>query len=461
VSTTAPPRRPSLDGRALARSAGILTVARPLGALAFTASLVLLPRWGDPAVVDDVTWAYFAYLFLTSILNLGLERLAGPWAGRHPTAPLGGLMGPVLTVRLLTLPLGGLALWVLLRALGVHLDGAVVSWTAVWIAAGQVGAFLYAVLRVEGRVGLEARTSIALRSAQAVTVVVGAAEGWSAGRLIGGLAILEVVTTALLLVATRVRPTANAAAVRALPWGLLAQFTALEVVGFLYLRVDTLLVTRLLDPSTGATYTLLYRVIDAAVAVLTPFVLVVYPQAALRAAAGEALTGLRRIGLRLVPALATAAAVVAVLLVPLLLDAVPRYADHGTAVRLLVAAIPLLAWNAVELHLRAAEGRTRQVLLLSLIVLATAVIVSVPAIELWGLRGAAAGVVAAEAVQSALLGIGLDHDDRSSVRWVLGASAVLVAIALAWAASPLGGIAAVALLAVSARRSWVLTGELR
>ena len=59
---------------------------------------------------------------------------------------------------------------------------------------------------------------------------------------------------------------------------LLFTYTGVELVAFSYLRVDTVLVGSIVGASPGATYSLVYRVVDAAVARDTVPALAVSPR---------------------------------------------------------------------------------------------------------------------------------------------------------------------------------------
>jgi O-antigen/teichoic acid export membrane protein len=370
-------------------------------------------------------------------------------------------MAPVLTVRLASIPLVVVAMAGLLRVVRVDLDSGTFLWTSLWIAAGQVGTFVYAVVRVDGRTAIESISSVVVRLAQAGALVVAAMAGWSATGVIGSLALLELTLAVGLLAGVGLRPTGRFADVTALPWRELAAFTLLEIVGFMYLRTDTVLVGRLLDSTSGATYTLLYRVIDAAVAVVTPLVMVLYPQAALRAAAGESLERYRRVGLGLVPTVGVVAAAVGALLAQPLLDLVPRYDDHAVVLRCLLAAVPLMTWNAIELHLRAAEGATRAVVRVGLLTFIVAIVVSVPLIDRWGLRGAALGVVVAEATQLLLLLRRMDMADRRAAVWVLASSSILALVSWHAASVNVWWIGPALLIGLGTHRAAAHRGGLR
>ena len=62
--------------RTFLRSAGKLAVARQLSGLVFVAAVLALPTLTSRSISTDFVWSYFAMLTLTSLLGLGLERLA-------------------------------------------------------------------------------------------------------------------------------------------------------------------------------------------------------------------------------------------------------------------------------------------------------------------------------------------------------------------------------------------------
>ncbi len=77
----------------------------------------------------------------------------------------------------------------------------------------------------------------------------------------------------------RLPTTARLASPAGLPLRLLGAYTLIEVLAFAYLRVDALVIGRLLGPGPGATYVLAYRILDGLTALLTPFLLYLFPAA--------------------------------------------------------------------------------------------------------------------------------------------------------------------------------------
>ena len=51
-------------------------MARQLSGLVFVAAVLALPTLTSRSISTDFVWSYFAMLTLTSLLGLGLERLA-------------------------------------------------------------------------------------------------------------------------------------------------------------------------------------------------------------------------------------------------------------------------------------------------------------------------------------------------------------------------------------------------
>jgi hypothetical protein len=78
----------------------------------------------------------------------------------------------------------------------------------------------------------------------------------------------------------------------------------------------------------------------------------------------------------------------------------------------------------VELHLRAAEAKTAEVVGIGAVTLVLATVATVPALHLFGLPGAAVGVLLAEAVQ---LGLLLAVRRSEGAWWAVGASLALLA----------------------------------
>ena len=115
------------------------------------------------------------------------------------------------------------------------------------------------------------------------------------------------------------------------------------------------------------------------------------------------------------PTLAAGAAGVAVVLAGTLGSLVPRFAGEIGTLRLLIAAVPLLVWNALELYLRAARGRHGAVLVIGLVALAVNVLLCVALVDAHGLRGAAVALLGAELAQTVVLVATARTNERSVV----------------------------------------------
>ena len=439
------------------KSAAALAAGRQLGALALMGAVVALPMLSDRRVVDDFLWVYFASLFLTSILNLGLERVAAPLVGRAPEAPLGATIRPVLLARAASVPVTVLALWVLFAVVGVSLPGAAWAFSLLWVVAVQVQGVAFAALRAGQRPGLEPVVGLASRLVEALVLLVLAAGGAGVIGLVAAMAAVETVVAVLAVRALGPIPARGGAPVGGLPWRTLGLYTGVEVVGFAYLRVDVILVGVLLGAGPGATYSLVYRVVDALTGLATPVLLLLFPYAARRFSAGHRLTQVRERALRLVPAGAAVAATAAVLGVALVAAAVPRFEEGLVALRLLLVSVPLYFASAIELHLRSAEDRNREVLAIGAGVLAANVALNLVLIPWRGLEGAAWALIVTETLQVlAIMATARSREpDRSVTRWgavTLGyAAALLVAVLLVNAGAALAGaLVAAGLVAAAA-----------
>lgn len=385
----------------LLRSAAVLGAGRQVGSLALMGTVLVLPAVAERGVVDDFIWAYFASLFLSSILNLGLERVVAPTVARSGGAMLRSVLQPVLCVRLYTFPVSMAALWALYRFVDVRLPMAAWAFSLAWVLAIQVQGVAFAGLRAVARYRFEPATALVSRLVEAAAVLALAAAGASVTALIGAVACVEV---AVALVAVRGLGKEDECApstVRhpALPWRTISVYALVELLAFAYLRVDMALVGHILGPGPGATYGLVYRVIDALTGLATPVLLILFPFAARAVAVGDGLLALRDRALRLLPGAAVVLSVAAVFFAALLAEAVPRFGEGLSALRILLIAVPLYFLSAIELHLRSAENRNAGVLTIGALVLMLNVALNIVLLPRYGLNGAAWAVCLSEAVQ--------------------------------------------------------------
>jgi O-antigen/teichoic acid export membrane protein len=414
------------------------------GALVLVAAVLALPALTGAATVTAFTWAYVGMLTLTSLLGLGAERLATLLVAERGSASPADALRPLVLVRIATVPVSALALWALVAF--VHADlpiGAAVAAVG-WIAAVHLGVLAAAGLRSLGDARTEPRVIGFVRCVQAGALVGVAALGAGATTLVVLLALLEAAGALRLMaaVADVERDQLAGAHGPRTPlggWRRVVALAGIETVGLLYLRADLLLVGHLLGAGPGATYGLLYRVVDGAGGAAGTASLWLFADAAAGRDGGDDRSGVRSRSLHVLPAVACAVGVVAVVGAGALGALVPRFADDVGTLRLLIAVVPMLVWNALELHVRAARGRHAGVLVIGLAALLVNVVLCVVLVGDHGLRGAAVALLAAELVQTVALVASSRLGERPLVtRSALLASAgclVLVGVAVA-----LGGV---------------------
>ena len=73
--------------------------------------VLTLPAVATARIVTHFTWAYVAMLTLTSLLGLGIERLAMLLVAQRGPRSAADAVRPLVVLRLLTAPLGAFALW--------------------------------------------------------------------------------------------------------------------------------------------------------------------------------------------------------------------------------------------------------------------------------------------------------------------------------------------------------------
>lgn len=464
------------DLRTLLRSAAVLAAGRQAGAVVFTGALLVLPRLAPRGVVDDFLWAFFATLFLTSILNLGLERVVGVLVARRPSDPLAGTLQPVLVARACSTLLTVVSLWALYRFVGVSLPAPAWVLSLAWIVAVQVQGVTFSGLRAVGRTTIEPWLAGSSRLAESVAVVALAHAGVGIVGLIGAMTAVEAVVAAASVRAIGTGSGSAAAgsgapgapgsfrSLATLPWATIGLYTGVEVLGFAYLRVDVALVGRLGGSGPGATYALVYRLVDALTGLLTPVLLLLFPVAAGLVASGEGLRSIRRDATRVIPAGAAVMTAAALGVGSVIGFVVPRFDEGLPALRVLLVTVPLYAFCAVELYLRSAEGRNRQVLAIGAVVLATNVGLNLVLIPSHGLPGAAWALVLTEILQLGLVMATSTAAERSTVvhgRMALGYATAVAALAVLSNAGRAPAAMGLAALLVGAASSVVMRSNVR
>ena len=399
-------------------------------------------------------------LTLTSLLGLGLERLAATVAGARGDAPLGAALAPVLVVRIVTAPLAAVGLWAVLTFVGVHLSAAAWWATMLWIVAGVMGPVLFGGLRAAGNSNIEPAVMLSVRAAQAIVLATLAVAGAGTAVLVLAVALLEcagIVVAAAAVGPVRAATTSSGGGAgggiggwRRLPLRQAFALAGIDVVGLLNLRADLLLVGHMLGATLGATYGLLYRAVDGFNGVVGSAGLWLYAESANERDGGTDPAGLRARSLALLPRLGLALAVVVVLAAGAAGILVPRLASETDTLRILAAAFPLLTVNAVELHVRSGRGRNREVLAVNSITLAINLPLSIGLISAFGLPGAAAALAISELVQATLLWCSASGAERALVGRALAiaaAGAVILGLTVVALAHGQPALAAVGVLA--------------
>ena len=176
--------------RSFLRAAGMLAGGRQIAALAFVGVVLALPNVGRPAVVEQFLWAYYGCLIMTSVGGLGFERAAGLAAARNGGNGRAALV-PLLVLRLATIPLEALGLWLVVRFVGVELPTPTFLVTVVWILGIQLQLPSFSVLRTCGRRTVEPGTWLVIRLVEAPLLLGLAAGGAGSFALVASVAIVE------------------------------------------------------------------------------------------------------------------------------------------------------------------------------------------------------------------------------------------------------------------------------
>ncbi len=444
------------------RSAGKLAVARQVSALCLIGVVFVLPALTSRAVATDFVWSYFAMLTLTSLLGLGLERLAATVVGARDDVTVGRALAPVLLVRMLTAPFAAVGLWAVLAFVGVHLSSAAWWATMLWITAGLIGPVLFGALRAAGNSNVEPALMLGVRAFQAMVLAGLAVAGATTATLVLAVALLETagVVVACHCVGSIRDLTTGVSEWRRLPLRRAFALAGIDVVGLVNLRADLLLVGHMLGAVPGATYGLLYRAVDGFNGVVGSAGLWLYAESSNERDGGTDPSGLRARSLAVLPRFGLALGVIVVLAAGAAGELVPRLAPETDTLRLLAAAFPLLTVNAVELHVRSGRGRNREVLAVNTITLAVNIPLSIGLIAAFGLPGAAAALVVSELLQAALLWCSASGSERALVGRAL-ATAVLGAAFLLVTALALAGARPVLLVVGLIGSGLVIAGRVR
>ena len=430
-------------GRSAAFGAHLASTARAIagrqgGALLLVGGVVALPAVTTAGVVTDFTWAYVSMLTLTSLLGLGVEQLAMLVVAQRQTGSPASALRPLVLLRLVTAPVVVVALWLLLAFVHVHLSLTAAAITVLWVVAAQVLVVAAAGLRAAGNTRPEPLMTAIARAAQCALLVGLGAAGAGATALVGALAAVELLAALGMMAALgpgwwRREPDVQPWRFRIGGFRRAGTLAGIETVGLFYLRADLLLVGHLLGAAVGATYAVLYRIVDGAGGAAGTASLWLFAAAATDRDGGERRDGVRVRSLTVMPLLGAAVAVVAVVLAGPVGSAIPRIGGEVDTLRLLIVATPLLVWNRLELHVRAARGRHAGVLRIGAAAFVVNVALCIWLVGAYGLIGAAIALLATECLQTLLLIAGAARGERDFVRSTAasaaGAGAVLLIVA--------------------------------
>jgi len=456
--------------RSFLQSVGLLAGARQLAALVFVGVVLVLPNLGRPIAVEQFLWAYFGMLILTSVGGLGLERGAG-LAVANGEGDARAALAPLLVVRLASAPLQVLGLWVVLAFVGVNLPSAAFLGAVVWILAVQVQLPAFAALRGVGNRTTEPLVWITVRCVEAPVLLGLAAAGAGSAVLVGAVAVIECGGAAWSLACLpghwrfgdfRIRRGAR------LSWRTVGAYAIVEALAVAYLRVDLLLVGRILGPTIGAAYGLLSRILDGLIGVQNSVNFWLFADTVRRQTTGGAgASPIRAKSLVVFPRIAVVAVLPAIVCAAWLGDLVPSLAPSIPTLRLMLVAFPFLVVGAIELYARSGEGRNQAVIAVTVLGLIVNVGLNVVLLSTLGLVGAGWALVGSEVVQVIVLWAVAREHERAMLRGVLcevllcGGLLLVVAVSLNAAFIPLAVVAAVALvggLLVTSRRPKTLGG---
>lgn len=411
------------------RSATRLAIARQGSALLVVAAFLVLPELADGATVSELVWAYFAVLIVTSATGFGVERMTGVLEAERIEHGAGDVRG-LFALRLWTIPLNALGIWLLTVFVRVDL-GPVAFWgTVAWCSAALFAVAAFSALRARGANRLEPVLVVTTRLVEAALLLGLAARGSSAGTIVVLIAVVEIVGACLATHAVGVGWSwvTQPGAARSLPWRRLGPFVAIEPISLAYSRADLLLVGRMVGSPAGAVYGLLYRILDGLIGVQGAANLWLFAASARRRAAGRSVEDVRRSVLRLLPAAAVVVVIALLWLVGPAARLLAWISGSEMTLRILLISFPCFVLTSSELHLRSGTDRNREVVVIGALTLGVNLVLNFALIPSFDLLGAAVALLCAEVVQTALVATVTSREERRLI--LATAATVLIAVAL-------------------------------
>jgi O-antigen/teichoic acid export membrane protein len=424
-----------LGGAALLATAQIVSRAITM---VFTLVVARLMSVGDFGAMNLALTLVVVFALLQ---DLGLSRTVVKEVARQPQ-DAAEWIGRLVTAKLLLALLAALALPLLAAMAGY--DGSLVlllvvaatmlPGAAVWLLLENATQAVGAVRLLAGITVFNAALQTALGLAAAVT-----SDG-DPRALVAAMAVSGLVSTALLwrrLVrhVGPIRPSFDRVFVRrtivaSLPY--LSVAFAVAALG----RVELILLARLEGDAAAGVFAAAFKLFEAALFVLYAMQIAMNPVLA-RLVLGERAALERWLGWEFgllaagVVPLAVAAAWLATPLIALLYP--PDYAEAGTVLAVLVAALPVVGLQVFTAGVLVLTDRRREVFLLNLAVLAAQVVIALLLIPPLGAPGAAVALACSQAV-AALLGVALVRRHLVGAAAFSGALRVLAVAVAALAA---------------------------
>jgi O-antigen/teichoic acid export membrane protein len=430
-------------------SIGKLAAGRQISAGVLMVALLAFPNVATDATVEDVVWAYYAVLIFSTVLLLGLDRVAATVVAERGALPPAAALAPVMTLRgLSVIPLLP-GLYLLFSFVDVTLPAG--AWWActVWIVAVQVQLTVFGALRSMGNAWTEPAVYITGRFAQAVALLALGSAGASVTAIVAALTVVDVAgaLAAGVMVGRGWLDASGRRRVKGLRWRRIAAYTGMDLTALLYLRASVVIVARVLGPRAGASFGLLYRVNDSLVGLENAASLWLFSETVRRRGEARDARMLRDRSLALFPPLAALASLVLILASGLLGVFVPFLRGGVDTLRLLLIPFPFLVVSVSELFVRSALGRNREVLGIGAITLVANIALNVWLIDVYGFDGAAYALLASEALQLALVLAVAKRGERGVLVRQASLAALWVGLLLTVAVSLNAGVPSLAVAA--------------
>jgi len=364
------------------------------------AQSVVLARWLGPAGWGELGWILSAVMVADAVAQAGLSNILVREVAAFPRND-GRTFGTVLALRGFLAAAGALVLWPLAG-----------PWAGLLLVAyvGQLGGL---VLRAKLERGFQiAANLIPITLSTAAVFAVARGRPADVPLALSVLAVATLVAAAVQLLLARARLASGLAWDRARAPALMREawplWAGAILVAWMY-RLDVFLLKRLLPGGEGdlalGYYQTAYKPIESGHFLLGALVMTAFPAFSARAGKPAALGETLKTAMRHARLFGGAAMIAALVLGPWAVRLLfgERYAPSGPAVQLLAPALVLVLANALLASFLTATGRQRELLMITVAMVAFKLAANLAVIPVWSYEGSAAMTTLTEAFGLGLL----------------------------------------------------------